>query len=208
LRGPARSSSRRSGARSRRHRQRYATTGSDGNAEYGDEAITRVINLAPRADDGALAVLQSQLPAALEPLRAMELRQALIILGGIVATVLVALMLARGITGPVRMIAAAARRVGAGDYSPIALDSRRDEVGELATSFCAMQAGVAANVSRMTEVAHRDALTGLPTRALFADRLDQAVAAGSRAGAPVRCWSSISTISGTSTKRSAIRSAT
>jgi diguanylate cyclase (GGDEF)-like protein len=48
-----------------------------------------------------------------------------------------------------------------------------------------MQAGVAANVSRMTELAHRDQLTGLPTRVLFADRLDQAIAAGSRAGTPV-----------------------
>ena len=48
-----------------------------------------------------------------------------------------------------------------------------------------MQEGVAANVSRMTELAHRDPLTGLPTRVLFADRLEQAIATGSRAGAPV-----------------------
>ena len=164
---------------------RYATIGSDGNAEYGEDAITRVINLAPRSDDGALAVLQSQLPAALEPLRAMKFRHGLVMLAGIVAAGLVALMLARGIAGPVRAITAAARRVGAGDYSPIELGSRRDEVGELATSFRAMQEGVAANVSRMTELAHRDPLTGLPTRVLFADRLEQAIAGGSRAGAPV-----------------------
>jgi len=81
------------------------------------------INLAPRADEGALAVLQAQLPAAFEPLRAMELRQALVMLAGIVATVLVALLLARGITGPIGAITAAIRRVGAGDYSPTTLDS-------------------------------------------------------------------------------------
>ena len=48
---------------------KYSTTGSDGNAEFGDEMITRVINLAPRADDGAMAILQGSLPSALEPLR-------------------------------------------------------------------------------------------------------------------------------------------
>ena len=60
----------------------YATTGSDGNAEFGDDTITRVINLAPRADDGAIAILQGSLPSALEPLRAMEQRQALVLLIG------------------------------------------------------------------------------------------------------------------------------
>jgi diguanylate cyclase (GGDEF)-like protein len=48
-----------------------------------------------------------------------------------------------------------------------------------------MQAGVAGSLSRLTELAHRDQLTGLPTRVLFVDRLDQSIAAGSRAGTPV-----------------------
>ena len=164
---------------------RYATTNGDGNAEYGGDAITRVINLAPRADDGAMAVLQGSLPTALEPLRATEQRQALVLLLGIGAAVLVALLLSRGITGPVLAITAAVRRAGAGDYSPIPESKRRDEIGDLTTSFRAMQAGVSANMSKMTELAHRDQLTGLPTRVLFVDRLDQAIAAGSRAGTPV-----------------------
>ena len=164
---------------------KYSSNGSDGNAEFGDDAITRVINLAPRADDGAVAVLQGSLPAALEPLRAMEQRLGLVALLGVVVTVLVGLALARGIAGPVREMTAAARRVAAGDYSLIAPGARKDEVGDLATAFRAMQEGVAANVSKMTELAHRDALTGLPTRLLFADRLDQAIASGARAGVPV-----------------------
>ena len=55
----------------------------------------------------------------------------------------------------------AARRVAVGDYSPIAVGMRKDEIGELAAAFRAMQDGVAASVSKMTELAHRDALTGL-----------------------------------------------
>ena len=164
---------------------RYSSTGSDGNAEFGDDAITRVIDLAPRADDGAVAVLQGSLPAALEPLRAMEQRLALVALLGVAAAVVIGLALSRGIAEPLREITAAARRVAAGDYAPIATDARKDEVGELAAAFRGMQEGVAANVSKMTELAHRDALTGLPTKVLFADRLDQAIASGARAGTPV-----------------------
>jgi diguanylate cyclase (GGDEF)-like protein len=164
---------------------RYATAGSDGNAEFGDDIITRVINLAPRADDGAVAVLQGSLPVALESIRTIEERQALVLLVGLVATVLVGLLLARGVAEPARAIAAAARRVAAGDYTPIADPSRKDEIADLAVAFRSMQAAVSANVSRMTELAHRDQLTGLPTRVLFADRLDQAIASGSRAGTPV-----------------------
>jgi GGDEF domain-containing protein len=144
-----------------------------------------VINLAPRADDGAMAMLQGSLPSALEPLRDMEQRQALILLIGVVSAVAVTLLLARGLALPLRAMAAAAVGVGAGDFSPIAVPRRKDELGELAVAFRAMQAGVASSVSRMTELAHRDQLTGLPTRVLFADRLDQAIAAGSRAGTPV-----------------------
>ncbi len=164
---------------------KYSTADGDGNAEFGDDTITRVINLAPRADEGAVAILQGSLPAALEPLRAVEQRQVLVLLLAIAATVVLALMLSRGIVEAMKSIAAAARRVGAGDYTPVDASKRRDEIGELTNAFRAMQAGVAANVSRMTELAHRDQLTGLPTRVLFADRLEQAIAAGSRAGTPV-----------------------
>jgi GGDEF domain-containing protein len=94
-------------------------------------------------------------------------------------------VLARGNARTVRAKAAPARRAAPGDCAPSEPLTRRDEVGELATAFRAMQAGVAANVSKMTELAHRDALTGLPTKVLFADRLDQAIAAGARAGTPV-----------------------
>ena len=40
-------------------------------------------------------------------------------------------------------------------------------------------------MAKMTELAHRDALTGLTTKVLFADRMEQAIAAGARAGTPV-----------------------
>ncbi len=79
----------------------------------------------------------------------------------------------------------AARRVAAGDYALVAPVSRKDEIGELVTAFRTMQDAVATCVSKMTDLAHKDALTGLPTRVLFVDRLEQALAGAARAGSPV-----------------------
>jgi diguanylate cyclase (GGDEF)-like protein len=164
---------------------RYSTNNSEGNAEYGDDAITRVVNLAPRADDGVVAVLQGPFAPALAPFHAMQRQLAFGSVLGILAAILVGIALVRGVVGPVRDLALAAQRVAVGDYSPIAVGSRKDEIGELAAAFRAMQEAVAACVSRMTDLAHRDALTGLPTRVLFVDRLEQAIAGAARAGSPV-----------------------
>ena len=164
---------------------RYSGIGSDGNAEFGDEGVTRVVNLAPRADDGAVVVLQRPFSAALEPFRAMQLRLAIVSALGVIAAIVASLLLGRGIVGPIGDLTAAARRGAAGDYSAIPASSRRDEIGKLAIAFRAMQEAVALSVSKITDLAFRDGLTGLPTRVCLADRVGQAVASAARAGAPV-----------------------
>ena len=164
---------------------RYSGTDGDGNAEYGDGAVTRVVNLAPRADEGAVALLQGQLSAAREPLRALQLRLAIISLFGLVAAILSSLALGRSIAKPVRVLTAAAQRCAAGDYSVPIAGSRSDEIGELNTAFDALQEGIGTRLTGLRDLAHRDELTGLPTRVLFADRLKQAIEAGARAGTPV-----------------------
>ncbi len=164
---------------------RLSRSDGDGNAEVGDDAISRVVNLAPRADEGVVAVLQGPLAPALAPFRELERWLGLISLMGLAAAVVAGLALAHWIVRPVRDLAGAARRVAAGDYTAIEASRRKDEIGDLATSFRTMQEAVSASVSRMTDLAHRDALTGLPTRVLFADRLEQAISSAARAGSPV-----------------------
>ena len=164
---------------------RYARTDADGNSEFGDAAVSRVVNLAPRSDDGAIAVLQAPLAPGLEPLEQMQWQLVWLAALGVLAAVGIGLFLGRGIAGPVRELASLARRVGAGDYSATVAVSGRDEVGDLAAAFRGMQESVAASMSRITDLAYRDELTGLPTRVLCVDRLAQAIAAGTRAGAPV-----------------------
>jgi len=164
---------------------RYARTDGDGNSEFGDTAVSRVVNLAPRSDDGALAVLQGPLAPAQEPFDRMQWQFIWLGAMGVAAAIGIGLLLGRGIAGPLRELTSAARRVGAGDYSATVSVSRNDEVGDLATAFRAMQESVAASMARIADLAYRDELTGLPTRVLCADRLAQAIAAGARAGSPV-----------------------
>jgi len=164
---------------------RLSRSDSAGNAEYGSDVVSRVVNLAPRAEDGVIAVLQGTFAPAQEPFRDMQRELAITFLAGVLITIFAGLALVRKVVGPVRDLTSAARRVAAGDYAPIPAETRKDEIGELSVAFRSMQEGVANSISRLTALAHRDNLTGLPTRVLFADRLEQAIASGSRAGSPV-----------------------
>jgi PleD family two-component response regulator len=98
-----------------------------------------------------------------------------------------ALLLCRASPEPVRAITAAVRRVGAGDYSPIPESRRRDEIGELSRVVPLDAAGIAANMSRLTELAHRDPLTGLPTRVLFATGSTRRLPRARAPARPSRC---------------------
>ncbi|WP_052584421.1 bifunctional diguanylate cyclase/phosphodiesterase [Azospirillum baldaniorum] len=67
---------------------------------------------------------------------------------------------------------------------------RMDEVGELAQGFNYLlgklreqEAALRASEARMAHMAHHDALTGLPNRAMFHDRLQQAIDRSERGGA-------------------------
>jgi diguanylate cyclase (GGDEF)-like protein len=154
-------------------------------AGYGDEAITRVLDLAVRPNESVVAVLQEPLAVALEPFRQMQRRLTLISLLGVVVSIIASIAIARSIGRPVRDLAGVARRIAAGDYSTAPSGTRNDEIGDLAVAFRAMQEGIVTRESRITDLAYRDALTGLPNRLLFADRLDQALASAARAGTPL-----------------------
>lgn len=67
--------------------------------------------------------------------------------------------------------------------------TRKDEVGEVAIGFNYLlgtlrekEAALRASEARMAHLAHHDMLTGLPNRAMFEDRLGQALAQAERAG--------------------------
>ena len=101
---------------------------------------------------------------------------------GIVVFALGSVVTARRVTTPLRSLADAAERLGAGDYAtPMTGMQRHDEIGELSQSFERMRHSIAANQAQIMKLAYWDSLTGLPNRARFRDAVHRAVA-GARPG--------------------------
>jgi diguanylate cyclase (GGDEF)-like protein len=149
-------------------------------AALGEGAVSRILQLPAQGDESVVAVLQEPLSSVLEPFRRLQQQLALISLLAVLVSVVVSIMIARGITRPVRDLARVARRIASGNYSPVPPATRGDEIGALATAFRTMQNGLVARESRIMDLAYRDTLTGLPNRALYAERLDLAIKYASR----------------------------
>ena len=165
--------------------ERFTERDPDGNAQYSDDAVTRVIAFPVRSGDRVIAVLQQPLSSALEPFWRLQRRLTFISLAGIVVSILASVVIARRIARPVRKLVSVARRIAAGDYSTMPPPSGVVEISDLAAAFRTMQDEIASRESRIIELAYRDALTQLPNRALYNDRLDQALASAERSGTPV-----------------------
>jgi diguanylate cyclase (GGDEF)-like protein len=145
------------------------------------EYETRVAQIGTLDRTRIAAVLQRSLADAAAPFRSLQTALLVLTAIGIVLSLFGSTLMARRITGPVSALAAAARKIEEGDYSQ-AVDVRTaDEIGDLAAAFKHMSEGIAARERRITELAYSDPLTGLPNRALFNDRIKQAVSAARRA---------------------------
>lgn len=154
---------------------RFAGRDAEGNADYSDDAITRILQLSLRSHESVVAVLQEPLAIALEPFWQLQRRLTMISLLGVLLSIVASVAIARSIGRPVRELVDVARRIAAGDYSAVPSATRNDEIGDLAVAFRAMQEGIVTRESRITDLAYRDALTGLPNRVLFTDRLSAAL---------------------------------
>jgi diguanylate cyclase (GGDEF)-like protein len=103
----------------------------------------------------------------------------------LLAAVVAAVIFSRSVSRPLRVLAEGAGRVERGDYvSPIIVE-QHDEIGQLATAFNQMQAAIGAREEQIIHQATHDALTGLPNRTLFLDRLSQSIGASQRSGESV-----------------------
>ena len=116
----------------------------------------------------------------------------------------IAALLTRAIVRSVNQIATATEKVAQGHAAvDIAVLARDDELGTIVQSLAIFQS----NVRQLAFLAHHDPLTGLPNRALFQDRVQQALKLLDRSvGFAVLC--STSTDLSSSTIRLAIRWAT
>jgi predicted signal transduction protein with EAL and GGDEF domain len=146
--------------------------------------VTRVVRL--HSEGRTVAVLlERSLNEALEPYRRLQSALLLITILGVIVSAIGSVLTARSVTRPIAALAQFSKRIGQGDYAePIAI-RQHDEIGQLARAFKQMQEGIQEREQRITELAYMDRLTGLPNRALFADRLQQAIASAMRGGTPL-----------------------
>ncbi len=88
----------------------------------------------------------------------------------------IAWLVGRGLVHPIRLLAAAAQRMAAGDYSTSPLDTaRHDEMGDLFRAFDKMREGVDRQDRQIRQAAYTDSLTGLPNRLAFREMVDRAL---------------------------------
>ena len=159
-----------------------ATSPRPGGALAGDDRTFESLVAVLGGDDGVViaAVLQRSLAAAAGPFKGLQATLLALTLIGLALSVIGSVLMARRITGPLGTLVDAARKVEQGDYAHRAAVAPGDEIGELASAFNHMCDAIAAREHRISELAYNDPLTGLPNRALFNDRIGQAVSAAQR----------------------------
>ncbi|MGF6096049.1 EAL domain-containing protein [Pseudomonas sp. 18175] len=138
--------------------------------------LSQSLVLASDDQGQVLALLQSPLDAAMQAFVPLDEKILGIALIALLASLIGALLLARGVSRPVQALALAAERIGQGDYQTPVLLERSDELGRLAHAVNSMQSGIAEREHQLAHNALHDRLTGLPNRALAMERLGSAIA--------------------------------
>lgn len=118
-------------------------------------------------------VLQRSFDQAVAPFRSLQTALWTIVLAGVVIFSVGSVMLARRIVSPVNQLAAAARRIEAGNYIEPVPGLPPDEIGQLAMSFDRMREQVASREQKILKLAYEDTLTGLPNRTRFLEAFNQ-----------------------------------
>ncbi|MET0210524.1 MAG: diguanylate cyclase, partial [Burkholderiaceae bacterium] len=129
-------------------------------------------------DDGeAMAVLLLRsVDDALAPYRQLQWTLLALSLAGVLVFAVGAVLTARRISGPVKVLALEARRLGAGDYARPVLRPSRDEIGDLAEAFEAMRQGIRDREEQVHRLAFWDPLTDLPNREQFSQAVARRIA--------------------------------
>jgi diguanylate cyclase (GGDEF)-like protein len=141
----------------------------------GDVYETRITRLGALATLQIAAVLQKSLTEGLLPFERIASVFLWLSAAALVALVVGSIAIARGITQPMQRLAEAARRIQEGDYARHVDVEQKDEIGSLAVSFNHMLDGIKSREKEILRLAYDDGLTGLPNRAMFSVKLEQAV---------------------------------
>jgi two-component system cell cycle sensor histidine kinase PleC len=127
----------------------------------------------PAQSPPLFAVFDYALADALKPYTTAAAAAFLVLLLGLAAVSGVAALIARGMARPIEALAATARRIAAGDYSPPPTHGRNDEIGQLSAAIAGMVEAIgdrqmaleSANVA--LEVAHGEAVRANRAKSQF-----------------------------------------
>lgn len=147
------------------------------------ETLAPVLGAGP--EGRVVALLQRSLREGLEPFERLRTILLVMTLVSIGMTIAGSVLIARSVSRPVNRLAAIARSIRDGDYSLKAEVEGQDEISELAASFNHMLDGISTREEEILRLAYEDTLTTLPNRAMFLDRLKQAVLTARRTSDPV-----------------------
>lgn len=125
--------------------------------------LSRPLSLQPHSTP-VQALIAYSLDDALRPYRSVLSTWLLLLALGLLAGLLGAWLIARGISRPVEALAASVRRIERGDYSLPPRIDRSDELGQLADAFATMTQAIRQREERIRFQALHDAVTELPNR--------------------------------------------
>ena len=148
-----------------------------------DDVVARRLAMQD-AGDGLEAWLLASRDEVVAPFRRVQQQIIAVSVLAALLALAVAVAIGRGVSRPVAGLAEAARRIGSGDYSRPLPPMGRDELGELASAFNAMQSGIAERERHILHQARHDGLTDLPNRTHALARLGVAI---TRAGGCTSC---------------------
>ena len=142
----------------------------------------RLTPIETQGDTQIVAVLQSSLEVGIAPFKRVSSAFLILAVAAVMLSVIGSILIAGNITRPINELAGVARRIQAGDYTQKVEAGQKGEIGALASSFNHMLDGIALREKENLRLAFEDHLTGLPNRAMFHDRLTQALMTAKRSG--------------------------
>jgi adenylate cyclase len=108
----------------------------------GERLLSLIVPVRSHLSEPLYALIQGSYDKALKPLRDLQWRIALIGTAALAGALIMGIILAQGITGPIRLLVDAMREVLAGNLRHRARIDRNDEIGFLGRSFNEMVRGL------------------------------------------------------------------
>lgn len=160
-------------------------TGHDVREEFegtfnGQDYLIRRLPLADGFSDNdhVDALLYYSVDVGLTPFQSLVIALVSILAVGLLMLFFGSLIVARGITRPLRSLARAAQKISDGDYQEVTAPAKDEEISRLTGSFNQMITAVREREERITFQACHDSDSGLPNRIFFEEQIAPVIKGG------------------------------